>query len=189
MRGAVLGGTSRFARQRAPGRGRVGEAARRAHVVLEHPEAPVGVAHEVEPGDADPQPARRLHALHRRLEVLGALDHARGHDALRDDAPVAVDVGHERVERAHALREAGLDARPLARGDHARHGVDDEHLVAAVGVEDHALVSAVALDGDRELLEIVAGERTQRGLRRRPNRAVLVDGLVEAAGRLRVVLK
>jgi hypothetical protein len=43
------------------------------------------------------------------------------HDALGDDPALAVDVGHERVERAHALGQAGLDPRPLGGRDHARH--------------------------------------------------------------------
>ena len=100
---------------RAPGGGRVGEAAGRAHVVLEHPEAPVGVAHEVEPGDPDPQPAGRLDALHARLVVLRAVEYPLRHDALGDDPALPVDVGHERVERAHALGQAGLDRAPTRR--------------------------------------------------------------------------
>ena len=173
--------------ERAAGGGRVGEAAGRADVVLEHLEAPVVAAHEVEPGDADPQVARRPDALHGRLEVLGTVDDARGHDALRDDPALAVDVGDERVERAHALGEPGLDARPLRGREDARYGVDDEHLVAVGGVEHDALVSAVALDFDRELLEIAAFERAHRAERDGADGAVVVDGLVVAIRRSRVV--
>jgi hypothetical protein len=35
-----------------------------------------------------------------------------GHDALGDDAPLAVDVGDEGVERPHALLEPGGPAAP-----------------------------------------------------------------------------
>ena len=186
----VVGGRDLEVRdQRAPGGGRVGEAAGRAHVVLEHPEAPVGVAHEVEPGDADPQPAGRLDALHAGLEVLRALDHPLRHDALGDDPALPVDVGHERVERAHALGQAGLDPRPLGGRDHARHGIDHEHLVADRGVEDDALVGAVALDRHRQLLEVAPRERAHGAARRGPDRAVGVDDLVVPARLLRVVVE
>ena len=47
---------------------------------------------------------------------LSALSSTRcGSDALGDDPRLAVDVGDERVERAHALREAGRDAAPSRR--------------------------------------------------------------------------
>ena len=173
--------------ERAPRGRRVGEAAGRADVVLEHPEVPLVVAHEVEPRDADPQAAWRLDTLHGGLEVLGAVDHARRHDALRDDPPLAVDVGDERVERAHALGEARLDARPLGGREHARHGVDDEHLVTVGGMEHDALVRAVALDLDGQLLEVAALERAHRATRAGADGAVVVDRLVEAVGRACIV--
>ena len=100
----------------------VGEAARRAQVVLQHQQLAGGVAHEVQAGQADPGPAGRAQAEHRGLVAVGGLDHPLGHDALGDRAARPVGVGDEGVERAHALDEAGLERRPLARAEHARHG-------------------------------------------------------------------
>ena len=124
--------------QRAAGRVQVGEAARRADVVLQHEPFAVVVAHEVQPGDADPDAARRLDAAHRRLVVVGGGDDLARDDALGDDPLVAVDVGDEGVQGAHALGEAALDGLPVGRGDHARDGVDVELVVALDRREAHA---------------------------------------------------
>ena len=75
----------------------------------------VGIAHDVEAADRGPHAVGGRDAAHRGLEALRGVEHARGHHALRDDPPLAVDVGHERVERAHALAEAGRERLPLVR--------------------------------------------------------------------------
>ena len=116
----------------------VGDPARRAHVVLEHEPFAVAPAHEVEAGDADPDAVPRAHARHRRLDVLGAVEHALRQHALGDDQPVRVDVGDERVEGFHALREAGRDGLPLGARDHARDRVDVPVLVAVDRLEGDA---------------------------------------------------
>ena len=130
----------------------------------------------------------RTHAVHRRLVVLGGVDHALRHDALVDDPALRVDVGDEGVERAHALGEAGLDRRPLVRADHARDGVDHERLVADGGVEADALARDLLVDRARQRLEVAPGERAQGGGVRGARAAVLVDGLVVAA-RLETVVR
>jgi hypothetical protein len=46
-----------------------------------------------------------------------------GHDAVPYRGPLAVDVGDERVERADALRQPGLEVGPLRGGQQPRDGI------------------------------------------------------------------
>ena len=135
--------------------GPVADPARRAHVVLEHEPLAFGVAHEVEAGDPDPDAVARAHARHRRLEVVRAVEHALRQDALGDDPALAVDVGDERVERAHALREARREALPLGGADHARDGIDVPAVVAVDGLEADAPRVDLVAHARRELGEVV----------------------------------
>ena len=106
---------------------RVGHARRRAHVVLQDAEAPVCVAYDVEPGDADPRSGRRRD-LAQVLEELDALEHVLGEQALHHGLALAVDVGDEHVQRPHALGQALLELRPLHRGQQAGDRVEPEQL-------------------------------------------------------------
>ncbi len=157
----------------------VGEAARRAHVVLEHEPLAVAVADEVQAGDADPDPARRLDAVHLRLVVVGRADHVGRHDAFGDDPLVAVDVGHERVERSDALRQAALDRLPVGGGDHARHGIDVELEVALHRGEAHAGALERAADLARQLRWPGLRDRLERRARAGPRGPVRREALVE----------
>jgi hypothetical protein len=167
--------------ERAPRGGGVGVAAGGAHVVLEHLEAPVRIAHEVEAGDADPDVAGRPQPLHRGLVVLGRVDHALRHHPRGDDPPVGVDVGDEAVEGTHALAQPGLDRVPLLRVEHPWDRVDQERLVAAGRVEADPLARDLLVDGGGERLEVAPRERAQRALVRRARPPVAVDRLVVAA--------
>ena len=67
-------------------------------------------------------------------------------DAGRDDPLLAVGVGDEALERAHALGQAGGERRPLGGADHAGHGVDAKLVVALARAEGHAAAAEVAGD-------------------------------------------
>ena len=167
--------------QRAPGGVQVREARGRAHVVLQHEPGTVDVAHEVQPRDADPHVARHPQPAHLGLEVVGGLQHGRRDDALGDDPLVPVDVGHERVQRAHALREAALDGLPVGGGDHARDGVHVELEVALDRGEPHAGAAQRPGHVRRQLRGAGAHHRLQPGTGLRADGAVGGEGLVEAA--------
>lgn len=64
--------------------------------------------------------------------MVGAGEHPFGHETGRDDRPVAVSVGEERVQRPHPLGEARLERDPLPRADDARDRVDPEPLPSEV---------------------------------------------------------
>ena len=112
-RAAAARGDVEPAQRRRARRGPVADPARRAHVVLQHEPLARAVAHEVQARDPDPDAVARAHARHRRLEVVRAVEHAPRQHARGDDPALSVDVGDERVERAHALGEPRRDALPL----------------------------------------------------------------------------
>ena len=122
---------------------RVGDPGRHPHLVLDHTEAPVGRAHHVESRERDP--ARRRGPAHRGLVVGRGLHlFAREHAGL-EHAAVAVHVGHERLQRAQALHDAGLELRPLRLREDARHRVEREDAVGR-GPKAHATGAQAALD-------------------------------------------
>ena len=124
----------------------VGDARRRADVVLEHPPRAVGVAHEVAAGDVRVDAARRADAVHDAGEVAARDDQAPRHDAGAHDLARVVDVVDERVERADALRQPALDRDPLVGRDDPRHEVQRERAVLGA-------VLAGQLEGDALLHE------------------------------------
>jgi hypothetical protein len=125
---------SRDARTRGE---QVGDARWRAHVVLEHAQDPVGVPDDVEAGHADAH-RRRGQGRQRRLEVVAGLDHVGRHHAGAHDRLVAVDVGHERLQRPRPLCHASLQVGPFTGLDQAWHRVDVEGLCAVLATERHA---------------------------------------------------
>ena len=174
----------------------VGDAGRRAHVVLEHLPAAVGVADEVAAGDVTPHAAGRADAVSLAGEVGSRDDELPGDDPLFQDLLAVVDVLDEGVQRAHALGEAALDDAPLVGGQDARDEVERERPVAALravgggGVEGDALLDedgVAPLAGRLKPLAAQPGERAgKRGrLRARGRRAL--EELVEEAGRGGVV--
>ena len=167
--------------QRAAGGVQVGEAARRADVVLEHEPLAVVVADDVQAGDADPDAARRADAAHRLLVVVGGGDHLAGDDALGDDPLVAVDVGDERVQGADALGEPALDRLPVGGGDHAGDRVDVELEVALDRGEADAGALQRAADPARELGGVGAGDGLETGAGVRTRLPVRGERFVEDA--------
>ncbi len=131
---------------------------RRAHVVLEHAQLAARVAHDVGAGDRDARPALRQ----RRdlvLEPRAAIEQVGRHDARAKRLARAERIGDECLQRADALRQAGLQPRPLRGREHARDGVDGERMRAVVGAVD----DAVALHARRDHL---GGGRRRRRLER-----------------------
>ena len=157
---------------------RIGQARRRAHVVLEHTEAPARPAHQVEAGNGDPnRGGGQAHEL--GLEVIAALERAAGHHSRGDDLLLGVDVGHEAVERTNALRQAALQQRPLAGFDQAGHRVEREGLGYPVEHEAHTAVGRLGGHRPGEGPEVEGGERADDLGVDRAHRAVTREGFVE----------
>ena len=134
----------------------VRNARRRAHVVLEHVEATVRAAHEVDARDGDERPVRRRHA-DGRAQVLRAPEHeVARHDAVLEDLACPVDVLDERVQRPHPLRQAGFEVRPRDGVDDARDRVEREDLL-------RAFLEAVDVEGDAHAQEHPVGAGAQLG--------------------------
>ena len=81
---------------------------------------------------------------------------------------VAVHVGEEGLERPDPLGDAGLDAHPLVRCDHARNDVERERTLLAGHVEGHALVEVAAGQGVGARLEVRTADRRPRASHPRP---------------------
>ena len=149
--------------ERAPHEGavldHVGEPRGAAQVVLEHPPEAVVVADEVDPRHVHEAAERRLDSGHRADIPLAGGDEPVRHDPVGHGPPLAVDVGDEAVERAHPLRQAGLELGPLVGGDQPRQQVERERLLAAAVVEGDALAEVGAVDQRRARHE---GRRPQR---------------------------
>ncbi len=110
-----------------------------AHVVFEHAHLAVLVADEVDARHLDAHAVGAADAGGLAVEVLRRRDEARGQDAVAHAVLVAVGVVEEGLERAHALLDAGLDARPLVVRDDPGHGIQREGSFLAREVEGHAL--------------------------------------------------
>ncbi len=155
----------------------VGDAGRRAGVVLQHHEGAGFVAHDIGAADMHVGAERHVEADH-GLAVAGIPQHQLArHDPVGQDFPLVVDVVQEHVQRAHALDDAGLDLLPLGRGDHAGDQVERQDAVDRGGVgidgEGDAAFQQVALGVhgaaaqgfDRELRQPGA-EQVEAGMRR-----------------------
>jgi hypothetical protein len=105
-RGSACGGTSRCLCSAIRAACRYAKPLGVRRVVLEHEPLALGVADDVQARDADPRAARRLHAAHLRLVVVGRRDDVVGHHAFAHDPLLGVGVGDERVQRAHPAAPA-----------------------------------------------------------------------------------
>ncbi len=164
----------------------VGDARGRAHVVLQHLPAAVGVAHQVTTGHVRVDAAGRAHAVHGPGEVGAADDQRPGHDAGMHDLAGVVDVVDEVVERAHALGQAALDVVPLLGRDDPRDQIERERAVAhravlALRIEGDALLRedrVAAVTGGEQALAAQIGQLGGQRIGIRPRLAVLVEDLV-----------
>ncbi len=172
----------------------VGDPRRRAHVVLEHLPAPVGVADEVAAGHVAPDAAGRPDAVRRPGEGRAGDHELPGHDALADDLAAVVDVLDEQVQRPHALGQAALDRAPLVGRQDARHQVERERPVARLalggrGVEGDALLDedrVAALSRGPQAVAPQALDAGREGRRGRPRGGACLEQLVEESGKGRV---
>ncbi len=107
---------------------RVARAVGDAQVFLDDHPLPARVLLEVERGELQVccRHARQARATAMKIRVR--VDDLVRHDARLQDLLAAVDIAQEKIPRAHALRQAHLDPRPILAGNHQRHQVE-----AAVG--------------------------------------------------------
>ena len=143
----------------------VRHAARRAQVVLQHEVLALLVADQVRAHHVREDPAGRQHAVHLAPEVRRGVHQFRRDHAVPQDLRAAVDVGQERVQRPHPLRQARLDVRPLARRDDARHRIERERPLGALRVPVHRERDALIAEGQIQQLmpppEFLHAQRVQ----------------------------
>jgi hypothetical protein len=72
------------------------------------------------------------HALHFAAEMPAAQYHLAGHQALGENASLAVDVFEEQVERGQSLGQAALDDRPFGGRDDARDQIVRKDALGAL---------------------------------------------------------
>ncbi len=124
----------------------VGDARRRAGIVLEHVEG-VGIdPHDVDAGDVHVDVVRHLLAVHFRPEHPVLEHQVLGHDAGLEDLAPAVDVADIGVERLDALLEAGAQGVPFGGGEDARQHVERDQPLLRLGF-------AVDREGDADAAE------------------------------------
>ena len=138
------------ARHDLPVREHVGDAARRAQVVLEHHPAAVVAADQVAADDVQVLVVGHVDADDLAAEVAREHDQPARHDAVVQDLLPVVDVVHEAVERRDPLAQAGLDDRPVGGGDDARDRVERQDplgggRVVRVDREGHAAMQERAV--------------------------------------------
>ncbi len=134
----------------------VGNARRRARIVLQHVERVAVDANDVDAGDMHPDVVRRAAADHLRPVVGIAKDEFRRDDPFLEDRPRPVNVGQEKVQRAHALGEAGLQPPPFGAGENAGNDVEGDQPLGGVLV-------AVDAEGDADAAEHVLRLGAARG--------------------------
>ena len=169
-----------------PGRDGVPDAGGHPQVVLQHEPVVGPVAHEV---DARHPDAHGIGGREGALPVPAGrvVDDRRGDHAVGDDLPGAVDVAEERLERPHPLREPGGEARPVFRGDDARHEVEREQPVGGAVADPErdaarALLGAQGRLGRGQPAVAHAAERAEHPAVLGPHLAVGRDRLVVAVG-------
>ncbi len=143
----------------------VGDAGGDAEVVFQHDEIAGLVAHQIAAADIDIGAVRHGKATHLAAIVLRPVDHRARHDAVLQDARVAIDVAEEQIEHGDALAQASIDAGPFLGGDDARQkiGRDDPlgRLVVAVDGEGDALMQEGEFAGLLAAQELAGRQRGQ----------------------------
>ena len=128
-----MGGKRKSLGGRAQGKQRVADAARReqiggpgrrAKVVLRRGRLTVRRAHHIDAGDVRDGRRGASPSEVPLEERAGGRAATAGRSPAAQDAPLAVDVGEEGVQRGHALREPVGEQPPLGGVEDARHGVD-----------------------------------------------------------------
>ena len=104
----------------------VGDARRRAAIILEHVEIIGADPHDVDADDMRIDAARRIEPHHFRHEGFILQDHV-ARDAPRpQDFLAMIDIVQESVERPHALFDPGRQPAPFGGGENARHDIEGD---------------------------------------------------------------
>jgi hypothetical protein len=138
----------------------VGDPGRDPHVVLEHPEPAVAVAHEVDAADVHPNPIGRGQPGDHPMEVRRTRHHGPRHHLVVEEVARPVDVIEEPLEGPHPLSEPHLDRRPGVGVEQPRHDVQRERPFLAADVEGHALLD---IDASQEVRTPTHVRRTHPG--------------------------
>ena len=156
----------------------VGDARRRARVVLQNVEIAIVDAHDVDAGDVDVNAVRRRHARHFRPITGIAVDQIRRHDAGADDLPRAVNVAQKPVERVDALHQPLLQMGPFGAREDARQEIEGDQTLGR-------LLVAIDREGDahapEQHLGLAAAGGEQFG---RSGREPVAEPAVDRPGRL-----
>ncbi|VDC49472.1 hypothetical protein BREV_BREV_03595 [Brevundimonas mediterranea] len=120
----------------------IGDPGRRADIVLQHIEAVLARANQIDPGDMAPDVARRPAPLHLGPIVRIGQDQVGGHDPGADTVLRPVDVLQEGVDGGDPLLQPLLQPAPFVGADDARDDIErDQPLVGflvAIDGEGHA---------------------------------------------------
>ena len=152
----------------------VGDARRRARIVLQHIEL-LGIdADDVDAGDMDVDVVRHVLAVHLRPEHRVLEDQVVGNDVGAQDVAAVIDVAQEQVQRLDPLLQALLQQRPFLRADDARHDVKRDQPFLGLGF-------AIDRKGDADAAEQQLGFLAPifQSIRRRllqPERKLFIGG-------------
>ena len=124
----------------------VGDAGRRARIVLEHEEFVLAGAHDVDADDVGVDAGRRAHADHLGQESLVVGDQLLGHPAGAQDLLAMVDIVEKGIQRLHPLLDAGRQPPPFGAGNDAGHDVEGDQPLGRFGL-------AIDGEGDAGLAE------------------------------------
>jgi hypothetical protein len=128
----------------------VGNAGRHAQVVLQHVVLACTGAHQVNACDVRVNAAGNVHAGH-LAPILRVAQHPfRRNGAGLEYLLVVIDVGEEKIERAHALLQPGLENAPLVRRNDARNDVERNQALGSS-------VFAIHGKGDSDAMECAFG--------------------------------
>ena len=154
----------------------VGNARRRAGIVLQNVEFMLAGAHDIGADDVGVDAAGRLHAQHFGQESLVAGNQLDGNAARLDDFLAVVDVVQKGVERDDALFDALGQPPPLGTGKDARHDVEGDQALCGLSL-------AIDIEGDARAPENLFGIRALAlQVFRRLARVPIVIALVGPAG-------
>ena len=163
----------------------VGDAGRRARVVLENEEFIRIGADDIDPGDVDIDVVGDVLAVHLRPEDAVLEDQVVRNDVGPEDVAAVIDVAQEHVERADALFQALFQKRPFLRRHDPRDHVERDQPFGRLGV-------AIDREGDADPPEQQfrflppVGQRLRRGVLE-PARQFVIGGANVTAGAVHLV--
>ena len=155
----------------------VGDAGRRAEVVLQNHIPAVGTPEDVDTGDVDPNPVGRIEIRRLPEEVRRTGDQPAGHEPLGQDLLRAVDVGQEGLESPHPLADPVFEDGPFLGGDDPGQQVERDGPLLAREGEGDALVPQRAVAQGATFGEIVDAQGGQRAVERGVARAKPAGGV------------